>query len=172
MILQNMLAVIALQVNSPESASEHKFFHLVIKIINNPVIISALAGIIFSASGITMPLLVDRTLQLVSQMALPLALLVMGASLSFGLIYKETILVLVSVLLKLILLPALGWAGFALLSINPVDYLPALILLASPTATIVYVMGNEMHGNPDLATATISISTLVSALTFSFWLKY
>lgn len=171
MILQNTLAVIALQVNSPGSIGDHKSLDFGMKIMGNPVIISALGGMAFSASGITMPLVVDRTLQLVSQMALPLALLVIGASLSFGLIRRETVLVTISGMLKLIMLPAIGWGGFTLLSISPGEYLPALILLASPTATIVYVMGSEMQGDPDLATAAISMSTLASALTFSIWLN-
>lgn len=170
MILQNFLAVIALQFYSSKSLNDHSLFHLGEKIIANPVIISALGGIIFSASGIAMPLVVDRSLQLISQMALPLALLIIGASLSFGIIRRETLLVMISGMMKLLLLPALGWTGFMFLSIGPNEYLPALILMASPTATIVYVMGSEMHGDPDLATATISMSTLVSAFTFSFWL--
>lgn len=171
MILQNVISVIALQVNSPQSIKDHKFSHLTIKIIANPVILSALGGIVFSASGVSMPIIIDRSLQMISQMALPLALLIIGASLSFGLIYSQTVLVVISGIIKLFLLPAIGWAGFTLFSIAPNEYLPALILLASPTATIAYVMGCEMKGDPDLATATISISTLTSALTFSFWLN-
>jgi predicted permease len=45
--------------------------------------------------------------------------------------------------------------------------LPALILLASPTAIISFVMAKEMQGDEDLAIATISASTLASALTLS-----
>ncbi len=171
MILQNTLSVVALQLNSSQETGSHGFRQTLVKIMGNPVIMSALGGIAFSASGLTMPQVADRTLQLISQMALPLALLVIGASLSFGVIQRETILVLMSGLIKLILLPAVGWVGFGLFSISPGEYLPALILLSSPTATIVYVMGCEMFGDADLATATISMSTLASALTFSFWLN-
>lgn len=172
MILQNILAVVALQAYSPKSLNDHSLYHLGAKIMANPVIIAAIAGMAFSASGIVIPLVVDRSLLLISQMALPLALLIIGASLSFGVIRRETVPVMVSGVLKLMLLPAIGWAGFTLLASRPDEYLPALILLASPTATIVYVMGSEMYGDPELATATISMSTLASALTFSFWLTF
>jgi predicted permease len=50
------------------------------------------------------------------------------------------------------------------------DYLPALILLCTPTATISYVMAKEMHGDADFAVATISASTLFSSVTFMIWL--
>jgi hypothetical protein len=50
------------------------------------------------------------------------------------------------------------------------DYLPALILLASPTATLTYVMAEEMKGDTDFAVASLSICTMLSAATFSIWL--
>jgi predicted permease len=50
------------------------------------------------------------------------------------------------------------------------DYLPGLILLAAPTATLTYVMATEMRGDTELAIATISVSTMLSAITFSMWL--
>jgi predicted permease len=49
--------------------------------------------------------------------------------------------------------------------------LPAIILLASPTATIAYVMAREMSADSDFAVAAISATTLMSAFTFSFWLS-
>jgi hypothetical protein len=48
--------------------------------------------------------------------------------------------------------------------------MPGLILLASPTATITYVMAKEMNGDADFAVAALSISTILSAMTFSLWL--
>jgi predicted permease len=50
------------------------------------------------------------------------------------------------------------------------NYLPALILLASPTATIAYVMAREMKGDVDFVIAAISTSTLLSAGTYLFWM--
>jgi predicted permease len=49
--------------------------------------------------------------------------------------------------------------------------IPALILLASPTATVTYVMARELHGDAEFAGAAISASTSLSALSFVFWLK-
>ena len=53
-------------------------------------------------------------------------------------------------------------------SIRPVS--PGLILLSAPSATISYVMAGEMNGSTDLASAAISMNTLLSALTFILWL--
>jgi predicted permease len=72
--------------------------------------------------------------------------------------------------MKLILLPGLGFALYRLFGLATQDYLPGLILLASPTATITYVMAKEMNGDTDFAVAAISISTMLSAITFTLWL--
>jgi predicted permease len=169
MLLQNFLAVVALSRfgTAPKEASQ---FYLLKRILVNPVIISAMAGMAFSLTGLGLPVIVDRSLKILSGMALPLALLVIGTSLSFSQMRQQLSLTLAISCFKLMLLPALGLALFLLLHLSPVEYLPALILLASPTATITYVMASEMSGDPDLATAAISVTTLASAVTFTFWL--
>jgi len=113
---------------------------------------------------------IDRSLGIISGMALPLALLVIGASLSFGLIKSHLKLALSAGFLKLLVLPALGILMYLLLGLSVSQFLPGLILLAAPTATITYVMAGEMNGSPQLASAVISVSTLLSSFTFIFWL--
>jgi predicted permease len=122
-------------------------------------------------AGIPMPLVMDRSLQILSGMALPMALLIIGGSLSLKLMKARLVPVLGTCLLKLLILPLLGVVLFRMAGQAPVDYLPALILLASPTATIAYVMAREMGADSDFAVAAISATTLFSALTFSFWLS-
>ncbi len=46
------------------------------------------------------------------------------------------------------------------------------ILLAFPSATLTYVMAKEMNGDPDFAVGVISGCTLMSGITFSFWLHF
>jgi predicted permease len=170
MILQNFLAVVALQLNSDNPLSAGNRFEVALRILGNPVILSAMAGILFSLSGLRVPLIIDRSLDILSGFALPMALLVIGGSLSFELMQLRILRVLSSSFMKLILLPGLGFALYRLFGLASQDYLPGLILLASPTATITYVMAKEMNGDTDFAVAAISISTMFSAITFTFWL--
>jgi len=72
--------------------------------------------------------------------------------------------------MKLLLLPGLGLFIYRLSGLSLHDYLPGLILLASPSATLTYVMAKEMGGDTDFAVAAISLSTMLSALTFTLWL--
>ncbi len=170
MLLQNLLSVIALQTASTSQAF-HQARFVIKKVLLNPVIVSAGAGIMFSLFGLPLPVIVTRSLDIVSGMALPLALLVIGASLSFSLIRDHLSLALWTGGLKLILLPLLGWALFKALGLEAAAYAPGLILLAAPTATVTYVMAGEMGGSPDLASAAVALNTILSALTYLLWLS-
>lgn len=171
MILQNFLAVTVLQSHRQGDAEEGRLSAVAGKIVANPVIVSATVGLLFSISGLTMPLVIDRSLQILSGLALPMALLIIGGSLSLQLMKSRMAAVLGTCSLKLLVLPALGVVLFRVAGQNLEDYLPAVILLASPTATIAFVMAREMGADSDFAVAAISATTLFSAVTFSFWLS-
>ena len=137
----------------------------------HPVILSALAGILVSLSGVRLPLIIDRSLVILSGMALPLALLLIGASLSFDLMRARIRAITSVCLFKLAAMPGLGIFLFKLFGIPAADYLPAFILLAAPTATLTYVMAKEMKGDADFAVAAISGCTLLSAVSYTIWLN-
>ncbi|MCG6918577.1 MAG: AEC family transporter [Deltaproteobacteria bacterium] len=171
MLLQNFLAVVALSRFNKDPEQKVSTLSLVRRVLLNPVIISAMAGMAFSLLRLGLPVILDRSLRILSGMALPLALLVIGTSISFAQMRQQLRLTALIALLKLLLLPASGLILFYLLELHRVDYLPALILLASPSATVSYVMASEMAGDADMATAAISVTTLVSAVTFTLWLS-
>ena len=170
MILQNFLAVIALQLHAEDMELKKNIWEVVLRILGNPVIVSALAGILYSLTGLRLPLVLDRSLAILSGLALPMALLIIGASLSFEVMQLQLLRVLSTSVMKLILLPGLGLIFYRSCGLALQDYLPGLILLASPSATLTYVMAKEMNGDTDFAVAAISISTMLSAITFTIWL--
>lgn len=174
MILQNSLAVAILQYHSGNGDHNKKgdiFITNVKAIATHPIILAAIAGIVFSLSEITLPVIVDRTLSILSGMALPLALLLIGASISFKVIKDYLLQIIEASLLKLVVMPGVGILLFSLFSIPASDYLPAFILLGSPTATMVYVMAREMDGDAGFAVAALSACTMLSALSFTIWLN-
>ncbi len=167
-ILQNLLAVLAHQLNDPRGRG--RIIGALGKVFANPVILSAAAGIAFSLAGLTIPSIVDRSLNIVGGMALPMALLIIGASLSFRRMRHSPLAVLSACLFKLVAMPAGGMLLFDLFQVPARDGMPALILLAAPTATVSYVMSREMHGDAEYAGVVISASTLMSAATYMLWL--
>lgn len=173
MILQNLLSVIALQYHAMKGHSgpvEKGGKGLVASLFGNPVIISAMAGILASLFHLPIPKVIQRVLDILSGMALPLALLLIGGSLSLDVVRKYFWPSMGAVFLKLVVLPLVGILLFRLFEVPSTEYLPGLILLAAPTATVTYVMAREMRGDPEFAVANISAGTLISALTYSVWL--
>lgn len=171
MILQNILAVIALQYHSNTATGRPGVRGTLKTTMGNPVILSALAGMIFSLFNLTMPVILDRALEILTGMALPLALLIIGASLSFEQLKPRFLNVMISGFLKVMVTPAIGLILFKVFSIPSSDFLPGLILLASPTATLTYIMAKEIGGDPDFAVAAISINTILSSATYGLWLS-
>jgi len=172
MILQNILAIITLQIHTDKAARQGPAAaENIRRIVGHPVILSALAGILVSLAGIRLPVIVDRSLAILSSMALPLALLLIGASLSFDLMRSRVRGVFMVTVFKLVVMPGLGLFLFNLFALPATDYLPAFILLASPTATLTYVMAREMQGDVDFAVAAISGCTLLSAVSYTLWLS-
>lgn len=171
MILQNILAVIVLQYHSEKNEPGTNLHDILKKTMTNPVILSVLAGFLVSYFTIPIPRIIDRSLDILKGLALPMALLIIGASLSFKSLKPVLSNVMIATGLKLIIAPAIGFLLFSLFSISPEYYLPGLIILASPTATLTYIMAKEIGGDPDFSVAVISICTLISSVTYGFWLS-
>ena len=72
--------------------------------------------------------------------------------------------------MKLFLLPLTGLLIFRLMGLQAVPTEAAVILLASPSATVTYVMASEMGGKPDLAAAAVTFSTVFSIITYTVWI--
>jgi len=171
MILQNVLSVLVLQAHSTGEATTRKNIQAVAKmLIRNPIIVSALTGVVVSFWEIPIPLTIQRFLEILSGLAPPMSLLLIGASLSLKVMRQNLFSVLGAVLIKIIALPLLGLALFLVFEVPPADFLPGLILLAAPTATVAYVMSREMNGDEAFAVAAISTSTIFSAVTYLIWL--
>ena len=66
---------------------------------------------------------------------------------------------------------AVGWLLFRLCGLESEGVVPAIILLAAPTATVTYVMAREMQGDSEFAVVAISVNTLLSAVTYTIWLS-
>lgn len=171
MILQNILAVITLQYHSSTALERPGVGATLKTTMGNPVILSALAGMAFSLLNLTMPVIITRALEILTGMALPLALLIIGASLSFEQLKPRFLNVMISGFFKVMITPAIGFVLFKAFSIPSSDFLPGLILLASPTATLTYIMAKEIGGDPDFAVAAISINTILSSATYGLWLS-
>lgn len=101
-----------------------------------------------------------------------MALLLIGASISFTLMRQRLFAALVSSIVKLAVLPLFGLLGYRYFGVPADIFLPGFILLEAPPATLTYIFAKEMHGDEDLAVATISMGTVISGISYMLWLNW
>lgn len=167
MVGQNLLAVWALTVFSPEVRLSGRKWTVLKNMAHNPIILTVVLGISFSAFGLNIPGPLNKALDILSGMALPTALLLIGASLSFGAVRAMIPEIAGIGTLKLMALPLTGYLLMVLSKVPDTLIMPGVILLASPPATITYVMATEFGGDPELAATSVSVFTLASALSYT-----
>ena len=169
-ISQLILSIVSFNIYSGRKRQKITSFIKILKnIFLNPIVISSLVGIIFSFFGLKLPNFLHRFLEIVSGMALPMALLIIGASLSLSIMSKNLYWLLSSSLLKLLLLPGLGVMLLHNAGVHPFSIEVAATLLGAPTATVSVIMSSEMEGDAEFASTAITLSTLLSAITLCLW---
>jgi predicted permease len=171
-IWYNLLAVLFLTLPHQQTSANLPSVWLgtAVKMAKNPLIIGCVGGMIVSAAGIGMPDALGKALGLVGRTALPLALISVGAGLEFGKLRAEMAGSVSASIMKLIVYPALVYAGLSMLNFEGVDLEVPVLLMASPTAVVSYIMAKEMKGDERLAGAIIIATTTASMLTISAWL--
>lgn len=136
-------------------------------ILGNPLILACLAGVIVALSGMPLALPVARSVRAIGEMAMPLALLSLGAEMDSGMAREHGMPVMVASLIKVGLTPLFGWLLLLTGPYSTADRLIALVILASPTAVAAYVMCDQMRANGKLAAGVVVFSTLASAVSLS-----
>lgn len=165
---QNLLGILSLtafQDHRPGSTGSISNFMK--KTIQNPVIIAVSAGCLFSAMSLPLPKTIQLGLDILAGMALPTALLLIGASLSFSSFQSMFVELLEIGVLKLACMPLVGYLLMKWAAVADPLILPGIILLASPPATVTYVMAVELGGDAELAASSISVLTILSAFSYS-----
>ncbi len=137
----------------------------------NPLIIGCAAGFVVRWFPGLLPGFLLKSMSLVSQLALPLALLTLGASM-VGAISRSTVIGAGNAaLLKVVVHPALGWIiGRGLLRIGFDDLGLTVIMLACPTAIVSFSVVKELEGDAPLCASAITLSTLLSLFSLTAWL--
>ena len=134
-------------------------------VVTNPIVGSILVGTAFGFSGLALPGVVDRTLEMVATASLPLSLIALGMGLAeFGIRSGWRLSVAISVL-KLVAQPLAVYALALLLGLSALDTAVVVLMAALPIGANVYLMARQFDvlGGP-VATALV-LTTALGALT-------
>ena len=171
--LYNIFSVIVLTFEGARSGEvdpKQKVKDACINIAKNPIILGILAGLIVGLLGIDFPVIVDKTVNSVAQMATPLALITIGAGFEGRKALAKIRPTIAASMIKLVIqplifLPVAAWMGF-----RGEQMIAILIMLASPTTPSCYIMAKNMDNDGVLTASVIVMTTLLAAFTLTGWI--
>jgi len=158
-ILHNLVAVTLMQLPGKQPLLR-TVQRVSVGIATNPILIGTLLGVALALSPLSLPAAADRTLAAVGQMALPLALIGIGAGLYATRIRGRVAWAVAASALRTGLTPLAGLLIGAMVGLGNEELRLVLIFLACPTASAAYVLVQQMDGDGPLMASTIVISHL------------
>ena len=170
--LYNVIAVVVLSFFKPGNNSFDKA--LVKKtlkgIVTNPIIIGIVAGFVWSALKLPMPLILHKTVSSIGATATPMGLMSMGATFEMKKATSKMKPTLVAVFMKLIGFCAIFLPVAAMLGFRNEQLIAILVMLGSATTVSSFVMARNMGHEGTLSSGVIMMTTLLSAFTLTMWL--
>lgn len=133
--------------------------------VSNPYIWSCAIGLALNASGAPVPKAVGSFIEILGRAALAAGLLIVGAGLDVRRLARPEPVHLVSIVLKLFVLPLIAVTLARLAGVGGLDLEVTIVAAAVPTASGSYALAKLMGGNAALMAEIITIQTLASLAT-------
>lgn len=166
--LYNVYSVIVLSIFAPQDVkpdTKTLVKKVVKNIVTNPLILAVVAALIWNVSGIVMPVFLNRSLNYLSDLCVPLALLSLGAGFSLQELKKGALSAFLCSFCKTVLVPLAAVGTAAALGFRGISLSVVMIVFGGPTAISSYTMARQMKSDASMAGEIVLISTLMSAFT-------
>lgn len=144
---------------------------LLVEILANPIIAGILLGVAANAAGLVLPGPVDAFAGLMATIAIPCALVALGASLAGYPLAGQIGPASALAVLKLILHPLLAWViAVPILGLGAPWAAVAVVMAGMPSGAMVYLFGARYETASSVAAATVVVTAAASVVTLSILL--
>lgn len=154
------------------SGNKLTFLYLLKSIVTNPLIIGCFIGGSINFLGIDVPIILENTIQILGQAALPMGLLSVG----FGLVLREMKSskkdIFASTFAKLLITPIIMFVVAKYFDLDSTMISVLLIFAVLPTAPSSFILARQLGGNIGLMSSIITVQTLISTLFIIVVLNY
>ncbi len=136
-------------------------------LMKNPLILSCALGIVFSQLGWGKALqdnVIMRSIDLIGQSAIPLALIMAGASIRLETLRSGNVHFWFWNVWKMILLPLIVYFICVLCQVDQNTMMALIIISAAPGAVAAVPMAQELGGDEELSACSVVLTTLISPL--------
>ncbi len=144
---------------------------ILIGVATNPIIIGGVAGLVCALLGIRFPRLLENFIFDIANMATPLALIILGASVTFTSLKGNFKSLCFGMLHRLIIVPLIGMSICIAAGFRDVQLVLLLAMLGTPVAVSTFTMAQQLEGDADLAGQFVVVSTAVSLFTLFAWIS-
>ena len=180
----NVLAVIALSAYSDEASEKASFTGLMKRVIANPLVIAIICGIfavfirgLLPTDAMGRPCFTVKddltfiysALEMISRIATPFALIVLGGLFSFGVIKNLKKQIIIGTLARMVVAPAIGLSLAVLLKnvlgFGSPEIAAFIALLCPPVAVSSSIMAAQMNNDEQLAGQLVVWTSILSVFT-------
>ncbi len=172
--LYNIAAVTVLSVTSPErdgNADKRTLFLKTAKnVVTNPIIIGIAVGMLWSVLDIPQPAILSKSVSYLANMATPLSLIALGASVKIGEAKEKLTSAAWISAVKLVLFCVIFLPFAVMLGFRDEKLIAILVMLGSATTGSCFVMCRNLGHRGTLTACTVMLTTLLSAFTLTTWL--
>ncbi|MDD5987532.1 MAG: AEC family transporter [Eubacteriales bacterium] len=165
--MYNVMAVITLEIFRGGSIRAGR---ILLRILTNPLILGAAAGLAAAAVGLHLPQVLDGVITEMADMTSPLALIILGASFNFKSLSHRKRDLVVCLAGKLLAVPGIGLTLAMMMGFRGVAFVTCISIFAAPTAVSSFAMAESMGSDGELAGACVVFSSAFSIFTMFFWL--
>lgn len=165
--LYNIIAVLTLETFRGGKPSPKEMLRDLAK---NPIILGAFAGIIAILTGLKLPAAIENPINMLADVASPMALLLLGASFRLDTVSSEKRNLIICVVGRLLIFPLVGLTGGILMGFRGVKLLTLLAIFASPSAVTSFTMAQQMDSDYELAGNCVIFSSAISCVTLFLWI--
>ena len=164
----NILSVTALSFSHPDSG--RRISMALGSILRNPLVLACAVGLFLSEGDWQLPELLTVLLDILSQPALPLGLLAVGAGIRLAGFGAQTGQLLTALLGKMFIFPALVLLSCILLALDDGLSSVLVLLTALPAPPSAYILARQLGGNSALMANIISLQTLAAFASIPLWM--
>ncbi len=167
-ILHNVLAILVM-IYYREEKNQSGYIFIFRSLIKDPLIVACVLGLIVNLAHITIPTAIARTGTSLGKMALPLALIGIGATIDPKLLRGALFPPFLASFLKTVLAPAIMYGLLLVfgISINEIYGQILMLLSACSVGVSTYIITEQYGGDTKLAGSAVFISAVMSIFSLS-----
>ncbi|WOI56352.1 AEC family transporter [Palleronia sp. LCG004] len=141
------------------------------KALREPLVWATLLGALFLWRGWTLPTVVENTLDLIGQLAIPLMLITLGVAVARLNPRSFTLPVLLS-LAKVVICVAIGWGVGVAFDLPPSAFAVLVVQLSTPVAVTSYLLAQKYGADAEAVAGLVVVSTALSIATLPLTLAF